>query len=272
VTTGGRANPYGLGWATQEVYGRPVHWHYGYGDSYSALIIRIPEDKLSFILLSNGLPVSEPFVLGYGNLLNSVFAQSFFKHFVFRRNGQFSYDALISKQVAGNDALFYDEIFSQALMRYYAEQNYNEHKAEAATLMQYLAVNDAARFQKMDISLIYLLAKLAHPALKAQMESAIAGYVGSNYFHPDIHYKIAGWYEGSGNAKAARDWYHRLADSKGYEEQGAVKNACNFLGKYYLAQGEKEKGRSYLWRPALYNRYMNAGTEEASRQLTLMKS
>jgi hypothetical protein len=272
VTTSGRANPYGLGWATQQVDGREVHWHYGYGDSYAALIIRIPQEKLSFILLSNGVPASEPFVLGYGNLLNSVFAQAFFKHIVLRHNGPFSYDTLISKQPVDTNALFYDEVFSQALMRNYAEQKYSEHKGEAATLMHYLAQNNAARFQKMDISLIYLLAKLADPQLQSQMESAINAYAASNYFHPDIHGQIAGWYERIGNSQAAREWYHQLADSKGYGENGAVKNACNVLGKYYLKQGEKEKGRDYLWRVALYSRIMSSGTEEASKQISNMRS
>jgi CubicO group peptidase (beta-lactamase class C family) len=272
VSTGGRSNPYGLGWATQRVDGRQVHWHYGYGDSYAALIIRVPQDKLSFILLSNGTSASEPFLLGYGNLLNSVFAHAFFKHIVFRRNGQFSYDQLISKHAADTGALSYDGIFSQALMRYHAEQRYNEHKGEAAKLMHYLAVNDPERFQKMDISLIYLLAKLTDPQLKMQMESAIKAYAATGYFHPDIHHQIAGWYERTGNSHAAREWYHRLADSKGYGEHGAVKNACNVLGKYYLTQGEIEKGRSYLWREALYHRYTTSGTDEVSHQLSLMKS
>ncbi len=272
VTTSGRANPYGLGWATQQVDGREVHWHYGYGDSYAALIIRIPQEKLSFILLSNGVPASEPFVLGYGNLLNSVFAQSFFKHIVLRRNDPFSYDKLSTKQPADKNAFFYDEVFSQALMRNYAEQKYNEHKGEATTLINYLVQNDPARFQKMDISLIYLLAKLAAPQLQPQMESVIKAYAASNYFHPDIHGLIAGWYEGTGNPQASREWYHQLADSKGYGENGAVKNACNVLGKYYLKQGEQEKGRAYLWRVALYSRIMSSGTEEASKQISNMRS
>jgi CubicO group peptidase (beta-lactamase class C family) len=272
ITPNGRPNPYGLGWATQDVHGRQVHWHYGYGDSYAALIIRVPEDKLSFILLSNGVPVSEGFYLGYGNLLNSVFAQAFFKHIVFRINGQFSYNGVINNQVAHTHALFYDEIYSQALMRYYAEQKYNAHKGEATTLLHYLAQNNPARFQKTDISLIYLLAKMADLQLKTQMESAISSYVATNYFHPDIHEQIAVWYERIGKPHAAREWYHQLADSKNYGEQWAVKNACKLLGKYYLEQGEKEKGRAYLWRTSLYSRYTTSDTEEASRQIDAMKS
>lgn len=272
VTRGGRTNPYGLGWATQRVYDRPVHWHYGYGDSYASLIIRVPQDKLSFILLSNGGPASGAFLLGYGNLLSSVFAQAFFKHIVLGRSAQFSYTGLMDKPVVATDALAYDEIFSQALMRHHAEQNYHTNPGEATALLYYLAQHDPARFQKMDIALIHLLAELADPTLKTHMESAIKAYAATRYFHPDIHGLIAGWYERTGNGQTARDWYHQLADSQGYGENGAVKNACNVLGKYYLGQGEKEKGRAYLWRESLFTRYMTSGTEQASQQISTMKS
>jgi CubicO group peptidase (beta-lactamase class C family) len=271
VTTSGRQGPYGLGWSTQLVGGRQVHWHYGYGDSFAALIIRIPQEKLAFILLSNGVHASEPFVLGFGNLLNSVFAQAFFKHIVFRRNGQFSYTEITSKPSVERDALFYDELFCQALMRYYAEQNYHEHQGEAATIMQYLAQNDPERFHKIDVSLIYVLARLADPGLKVQIGSAILAYVSSGWFHPEVHDLIAGWYARDDNWQEAREWYHRLADSKGYGEQWGVKNACNVLGKYYLDHGEIEKGRYYLWREALYSCNMTPN-EEVNRQLKNMKS
>ena len=271
VSTGGRVNPYGLGWATQQVHGHQVHWHYGYGDSYAALLVRIPREKLSFILLSNSPSASEAFYLGWGNLLNSPFAHAFFKHIVFRRNGQFSYANVFNQQIADTDTLFYDEVYTQLLMRYYAEQNYNEHTGEGAKLMHYLAANDPARFKKMDLSLIYQLTKLSYPSFNTQMQSAIAVYENSGYFYPDIHEHIASCYERNGHSQMARHWYHMLADSKDYGEQRAVKNACNFLGNYYMAQGEIEKGRHYLWKKALYGRIMSTGTDVASRQLKLMK-
>lgn len=266
ITTSGRLDPYGLGWSTQQVGGHQVHWHYGYGDSFAALIIRIPQEKLAFILLSNGVQASEPFFLGYGNLLNSVFAQAFFKHIVFGRNGQFSYTEFTRKPAVNSDILFYDELFSQALMRYHIEQNYHEHQGEATTLLKYLSQNDPERFHKMDPSLIYLMAKLVDPSLKMEMESAILAYSTSGWFHPEVHDLIAGWYVQINNWQAALAWYHQLADSKGYGEQWGVRNACSILGKYYLEHGEKEKGRSYLWREALYN------PDDAAHQITIMNS
>ena len=71
VLNDGRHSPYGLGWSTQVIGGQSVHWHYGYGDSFSALLIRVPEKKASFILLANTGAASAPSFLGYGNVLTS---------------------------------------------------------------------------------------------------------------------------------------------------------------------------------------------------------
>ncbi len=266
ITTSGRANPYGLGWSTQQIGDRQVHWHYGYGDSYAALIIRIPQQKKTFILLTNSVAASEPFFLGFGNLLNSPFALAFFKHIIFQHDGQFSFEDIINNKSKVTAPIMYDDIFSQALMRYYVEQTYNGQKGEAKALLKYLAQNNPARFQKMDGSLIYLLEKLRNQALKAQMETAIQAYSSTGCFHPEIHECAARWYESTGNDEAARLWYHKLADSKWYGEQGPVKNACTVLGKFYLLQGETEKGRSYLWREALY------APGDAPQQITAMKT
>lgn len=265
AATGGRENPYGLGgWSTQVIGNRQVHWHYGYGDTFAALIIRIPEEKLSFILLSNSVQASEPFFLGYGNLMSSVFAQSFFKYVVYARKGQFSYPEFANQPVAARDFLDYDELFAQARMRYYAEDSFKGNKGQAAKLIQFLAKNDPARFQKLDVSLIDMLAKLNYSSLKEEMESLIAAYNDSGWFHADVHSLIAEWYMKNNDWPKAQIWYHRLADSQGYGEQWGVKNACTTLGKYYLEHGEIEKGRSYLWREALYSH------DDAANQIKLM--
>jgi hypothetical protein len=43
----GRLSPYGLGWSTQKVGSHAVHWHYGYDDSYSALLVRLRIRRVS---------------------------------------------------------------------------------------------------------------------------------------------------------------------------------------------------------------------------------
>jgi CubicO group peptidase (beta-lactamase class C family) len=45
--------PYGLGWFVQEVSGRKVVWHYGHGLESSSLVVKIPESRVTFVILAN---------------------------------------------------------------------------------------------------------------------------------------------------------------------------------------------------------------------------
>lgn len=74
--------PYGLGWFIQEIDGVKLHWHYGYWVGNSSLIVRVPEKKLSFVLMANSDRLSSPYNgLGQGNLLSSNFAKEFLNSF-----------------------------------------------------------------------------------------------------------------------------------------------------------------------------------------------
>lgn len=80
VSNSGRALPHGLGWFVQNYQGLKLIWHYGYEDSYSALLLKVPEQKLTFILLANSDALSAPFYQT-GGVETSVFACSFLRTF-----------------------------------------------------------------------------------------------------------------------------------------------------------------------------------------------
>jgi len=78
----GAVLPYGIGWFVQEVDGRRLVWHAGWWEqAYSALYLKLPEERLTLILLAN----SEG--LWWGNPLDgaaverSPFAAAFLRHF-----------------------------------------------------------------------------------------------------------------------------------------------------------------------------------------------
>lgn len=78
----GQPLPYGLGWFVQDIAGRRVVWHYGWWpDAYSSLLIKVPEQELTMVLLANSDGASAPFGLGDGNLLHSPFAVVFLNSF-----------------------------------------------------------------------------------------------------------------------------------------------------------------------------------------------
>ena len=76
----GTAVPTGLGWFVQSYRGQRIVWHFGLiGDAYSSLIIKLPDHKLTFVLLANSDRLSSPFDLHTGDVSRSLFASVFLK-------------------------------------------------------------------------------------------------------------------------------------------------------------------------------------------------
>ena len=74
--------PYGLGWFVQIHEGQKLVWHYGWAPkAYSSLILKVPEEEVTLILLANSDGASAPFRLGAGNVLRSPFAVVFLNLF-----------------------------------------------------------------------------------------------------------------------------------------------------------------------------------------------
>jgi len=82
ISNDGKTLPYGLGWFVQEKEGIKFYWHYGYWTGMSSLIVRVPEKKLSFIIMANSDMLSAPYPLGNGDIWVSPYAKEFLKSFV----------------------------------------------------------------------------------------------------------------------------------------------------------------------------------------------
>ena len=234
----GRKSPYGLGWSTQKVGSHAVHWHYGYGDSYSALLVRLPEKKTSFILLSNTGAASAPFLLGYGNLLTSPFAVAFL-------------DSVLPGVLSSAD-----KDYSRIFLVRYAETAFGRNRGEAKSLLRRLCSTAPARFHQADWAMICLLADLSDPAFSGEMDSLVEAYRGAGAFHPDISLAIADYYGKTGEQGKRDVFLRQIADRIGYGEEGATRDACVRLGTELLRSGKPEEGRRYLWMAARYAQTM----------------
>src|SRR4030095_362302 len=82
IANDGKTLPYGLGWFIQTRENIKITWHYGYWIGMSSLLIRVPEQKLSFVLLANSDMLSAPYPLGNGDIWVSPYAKEFLKSFV----------------------------------------------------------------------------------------------------------------------------------------------------------------------------------------------
>lgn len=76
----GSPSPMGLGWFVQTHRGEPVVWHFGsVPNAYSALVLKLPARRITFILLANSDGLSSPFKLHSGDVTRSAFATIFLK-------------------------------------------------------------------------------------------------------------------------------------------------------------------------------------------------
>lgn len=82
ISKSGKTLPYGLGWFIQEKEGIKLTWHYGYWVGMSSLIIRVPDKKITFVLMSNSDMLSSPYPLGNGDIWVSPYAKEFLKSFI----------------------------------------------------------------------------------------------------------------------------------------------------------------------------------------------
>jgi CubicO group peptidase (beta-lactamase class C family) len=81
-SSSGAVLPYGIGWFVKQVDGRRVVWHTGWWEQqYSALYLKLPDERLTLILLANseGLWWNNP--LDGATIERSPFAAAFLRRF-----------------------------------------------------------------------------------------------------------------------------------------------------------------------------------------------
>jgi len=83
VANDGKELPYGLGWFTQVVDEKRVLWHYGWSPpTVSALYVKVPEERITFLLLANNDRLSANMAWSQLGVQASPFAQAFLQTLV----------------------------------------------------------------------------------------------------------------------------------------------------------------------------------------------
>ena len=82
ISNDGHVLPYGYGWYVKEIENKKVFWHYGQWTGISSLIVKVPEQKITFVVLANSDVLSSAFNLVGGDVLNSPYARLFLSSYV----------------------------------------------------------------------------------------------------------------------------------------------------------------------------------------------
>jgi CubicO group peptidase (beta-lactamase class C family) len=73
---------YGLGWFVQWQDGIKVEWHGGEWESQSALVLRVPERRMTFVAVANTRQMSGAYRMGLGDVMESGVGRLFMEAFV----------------------------------------------------------------------------------------------------------------------------------------------------------------------------------------------
>jgi hypothetical protein len=84
VSNAGQPLPHGLGWFVTDYSGAKLIWHYGHwGTGFSAIYLKVPEKKVSLVMLANSEALADHQFKGGDDITNNAFACSFLRLFVF---------------------------------------------------------------------------------------------------------------------------------------------------------------------------------------------
>jgi CubicO group peptidase (beta-lactamase class C family) len=258
---GGKEIPYGFGWLTQTYRGITLNWAYGEGNQDAALLLRVPEQKLTFIFLSNSGSPSHAARLQSGNVLRSPFAIAFLKRFVLAKEASepaIDYDrdaGTIRKALhsAGKklDPIHFEELYTQALVRNYMRLNLNVASTKPEELTKLLYELHPQSFDDGELPLLVLLSRTDTSGLRDAAKRLIRSFDTTSDVRPEALYFLGKYYEHIGDSVSAMNSFHSLADRPDFVDEGAKIDASLLLGRLYIRQGDVRNGREYIWKSAL---------------------
>jgi CubicO group peptidase (beta-lactamase class C family) len=120
-TKRGVVTPYGLGWFVQTDMGIDYYWHYGQTQGESGLLVKVPSEKLTLVVLANTDKLSQPFPLGDGDIFTSPVAQLLYKYYISLNSGFVAVDytlpiGMIRKKIKADKQSPYKDFYNKELV------------------------------------------------------------------------------------------------------------------------------------------------------------
>ena len=257
VSTDGHILPYGVGWFVQGHDGETLVWHYGYGAADSALLVRVPRRGLTLVALANSDQMSASGLLGDGDVMTSLVAISFVKHFVSPAKASFAspdYGAATTSMErhldelrrGGAPAIYDDEVFAEALARDHLGRRDSREDSKASDLLRWLRRRSPERLNRADTATLTLLSRQSDPELLAATGPLLESLLTREPENPGSLEAAVQYHERSGHERQAVDARRRLATLRGYEDDPRKQEAALWLGKH-LSRPDPDLAMAYLW-------------------------
>jgi CubicO group peptidase (beta-lactamase class C family) len=272
LTARRNGHPYGYGWFTQAAMGERLHWVFGYGQAESALFLRVPDRKLTFIFLANTDTPSALAQLDYADVLRQPFGLAFFDAWVLHGKG-IDFDRPIpeiARIVGAKPApAAVEALFDEALLQAFRARMTGSGGDRAVALTELLLQIAPERFAAPDVYMLRLLSDVTSPRLEAPARRLLATFDLDKDPRPVAAFWSGNVLEKLGDTAGAMKRYRLLCDRPDFDDDVMKAQACERVGLDDLKAGRLAAARVYLWHSARISRHANEGWE-FDRKLALI--
>jgi CubicO group peptidase (beta-lactamase class C family) len=255
-STRGESLPYGLGWFVQIYLGRKLVWHFGQEDGYASLFVRIPDRKLTLIVLANSNAMSDAFRLLDGNAAHSLVALDFLKDVVL---GHAPANSAVQRQFE------FDEDFDRSLASLYLDRH------EEAVSFTRAAFKTGMGQVDSDVTMLYLLTRLHDSSFNPTTATIGTELVRQHPNLPPVLFYLGTFYEQTGQFERAVPLLERVAEIQPPLRHWTTVLALLELGKWYKDR-DPSRSREYLQRIIAIGWNLDGAVDQARQTLKELPS
>ncbi|KXX69780.1 hypothetical protein AVL50_12890 [Flammeovirga sp. SJP92] len=221
--------PYGYGIFNQQFENLNLVWAYGQYDCYSSLLLKVPSEDITLILLANNSLLSDPARLIYGDVTSSLFALSFLKNFLL----DLPQMPLLESPETITQDLDHQEIqrkkiLAQALSESYMARYDTEKLESSAKLLEFVFTNYLDYLNYADLNLLHNLSFLKDVAFykelgdfkrfDQQIETIGEQLSQQEPNNPYVHIYMGTYYDRKGNKEKARHHFESIVKAKNFSQ------------------------------------------------------
>lgn len=234
------SSPYGLGIFTQEVDNKKVVWAYGQYDSYSSLLLKVPDEELTLVLLANNNLMSDPARLINGDISASMFAMSFLKNYVFELEGLPLFES-VDTELKNTSEFHRKKILAEALAASFMAR-YDNTELEKSKRLLRKAFELYPNYQYYgNLNLLHTLTFLksvhfykelgAYSEFDEQIEILSKALLAKDSNNPYVNVYMGAHYDQKGDLEKARVHYETIANAKNFSPFWYTAEAKSWLSQ-----------------------------------------
>ena len=236
--------PYGYGIFTQTFLDKEIKWGYGQEDCFSSLLLKVPEEGLTLILLANNNLMSDPPRLINGDITYSLFAMSFLKHFVFDLPEEYlSLDFSVPANLDFiGDTPHLKQFYRQELLANALSASFMGY-ADSLELKKSKQLTELALSEFPDYevygnpSMLRLLMVLSTYGDIRDFDKALVdigkALLSTHKHDPYTNVYLAYHYQNLGQEEQAHEYFKNIVEAPNLQPFWYTIEACDFLGDYY---------------------------------------